>query len=471
MSGGCAGPLESPPVSLVSLADIGLSGPPDTDAAGLGAAPEQLAGRNNLVQLIQLRWLAVAGQLATILTVHGALRIALPLVEMLGLLGVLGLFNVACWLHARRARAVHDVELFAGLVVDVGVLAGQLYYAGGVTNPFVFLFLLQVVVAAVLLRRGYGWGIVALTALAFIALTAWHRPLALPHEQGTELSVDYIGGLLICFLLDAALLVIFIDRITANLRRRDARLAELRQRAAEEDHILRMGLLASGAAHELGTPLATLAVILGDWARMAPFAAEPELREEIEEMQTQVQRCKAIVTGILMSAGETRGEAPVLTTLHDFLDDLVVQWQRTRPSVDLHYERHVQEDMDIVSDTALKQMIFNVLDNAADAAPHGRLHFFVDHHEGQLEMLVQDSGAGFPPQMLEQFGKPYQSSKGRPGGGLGLFLSVNVARTLGGQILARNRAGGGADVRITLPLAALRPRARLASRTFRHGRR
>lgn len=432
-------------------------------------APEQLAGRNNLLQLVQLRWLAVAGQLATVLTVHGALGIRLPLREMLGLLAVLTLFNVASWLHARRARAVHDAELFAGLVVDVGVLAGQLYYAGGVTNPFIFLFLLQVVVAAVLLRRGYCWGIVALTGLAFIALTLWHQPLVLPHEQGTELSVDYIGGLLICFVLNAALLVIFIDRITRNLRRRDARLAELRQRAAEEEHILRMGLLASGAAHELGTPLATLSVILGDWARMAPFAAEPELREEIEEMQTQVLRCKSIVTGILMSAGETRGESPVLTTLHAFLDDLVAQWQRTRPSVDLHYQRHVEPDADIISDTALKQMIFNVLDNAADAAPMDRLRFEVDHEDGELRLTVQDRGPGFPPQMLERFGKPYQSSKGRPGGGLGLFLSVNVARTLGGQIVARNRPEGGAEVRITLPLAALRPRARLASRTFRHG--
>lgn len=454
-------------MSLVSLADVGADF--GVDAGGLPPAPEQWAGRNNLQQLIQLRWLAVAGQLATILTVHAALGVPLPLREMLGLLAVLALFNVACWLHARRARCVHDAELFAGLLVDVTALAGQLYYAGGVTNPFIFLFLLQVVVGAVLLERRYSWGIVALTGLAFIVLTTWHRPLVLPHEQGTELSIDYIGGVLICFMLDAALLVIFIDRIMANLRRRDARLAALRQRAAEEEHILRMGLLASGAAHELGTPLATLSVILGDWARMAPFAAEPELREEIEEMQAQVRRCKSIVTSILMSAGETRGESPVLTTLHAFLDELVAKWQRTRPSVDLLYERHVHHDADIISDTALQQMVFNVLDNAADAAPQGLLRFFVALEDGRLQLTVQDRGPGFEAPMLERFGKPYQSSKGRPGGGLGLFLSVNVARTLGGEIVARNRPEGGAEVRITLPLAALRPRARLASRTFRHG--
>src|SRR5207237_5915878 len=134
-----------------------------------------------------------------------------------------------------------------------------------------------------------------------------------------------------CFLLNASLLVIFIGRIGRNLRQRDATLANLRQRAAEEEHIVRMGLLATGAAHELGTPLATLSVILGDWARMAPFAAEPELREEIEEMQVQLQRCKSIVSGILLSAGEARGEAPAETTLHEFLDELVDEWLNTRP--------------------------------------------------------------------------------------------------------------------------------------------
>jgi two-component system sensor histidine kinase RegB len=219
-----------------------------------------------------------------------------------------------------------------------------------------------------------------------------------------------------------------------------------------------MGLLASGAAHELGTPLATLSVILGDWARMAPFAGEPELREEIEEMQVQLQRCKAIVSGILMSAGETRGEAPVQTTLHAFLDGLVQAWRATRPQGELRYERSGVPDLAIISDTALKQMIDNVLDNALDAAPQSPVRLLVLCEGGQLVLSVQDRGPGFEAGMLERFGKPYQSSKGQPGRGLGLFLSVNVARTLGGRIEAHNREGGGAEVIITLPLSALAPR-------------
>ena len=215
---------------------------------------------------------------------------------------------------------------------------------------------------AVLLRRPYAWALVAVATLAFAALSLWHRPLALP-GLGVELTPAFTAGLLACFVLDAGLLVVFIVRISRNLRQRDAALAQLRQRAVEEEHIVRMGLLASGAAHELGTPLATLSVILGDWSRMAPFAAEPELREEIEEMQRQIDRCKAIVTGILTSAGETRAVAPVETTLHAFLDGLVEEWKRTRGVPGLAYEREGL-DVPIISDTALQQMVANVLDNA-----------------------------------------------------------------------------------------------------------
>lgn len=427
--------------------------------AELPAAPEGRAGRANLLQLIQLRWLAVAGQGLTILVVDQLLRISLPLPAMLGLTALLGVFNLASGWRARLATPVSNLELFIGLLLDVGVLTAQLYLAGGTDNPFVYLFLLQVVVAALLLRPLYLWAMVLVTLMAFLALTEWHHPLALAPDALWALPPQYLGGLLLCFLLNVSLLVVFIGRISRNLRQRDAELADLRQRAAEEGHILRMGLLASGAAHELGTPLATLSVILGDWAHMAPFAAEPELREEIEEMQRQIQRCKTIVSGILMSAGEMRGEAAARTTLWAFVDNLASDWRRTRPSVPLEVERSGLPDAVIISDSALQQVIANLLDNASEAAPAQPLRLLADCvDDSWLRLRVIDRGPGFAPGTLSRFGHPYQSSKGQPGRGLGLFLSVNVARTLGGRLEARNCDGGGAEVTLTLPLASLLPR-------------
>jgi two-component system sensor histidine kinase RegB len=408
--------------------------------------------------LIQLRWIAVVGQILTIEFAFYGLDVWLPLEPMMAALGTLLVFNVASAFRCRVRRTVSNAEVFVSLLVDVALLTVQLYLSGGASNPFVFLYLLQVTLGAVLLKPAFTWTLFGVTATCFAALALFARPLTLQPDHNLGLASLYIQGMLICFALNAVLLVTFITRIGRNLRERDARLSALRQRAAEEDHIVRMGLLASGAAHELGTPLATLAVILGDWRRMPAFTADAELLQEVTEMETQLQRCKAIVSGILLSAGEARGESSAATTIHAFLDDLVEEWRRTRVRSALRYDNRFGQDLPVVSDSAVKQMIFNVLDNALEASGQGLnpdIHLDVTQADGELVLRCTDAGPGFAPAMLALLGKPYNSTKGRPGGGLGLFLVVNVARTLGGRVAAANRPEGGASVTIHLPLAAM----------------
>ncbi|RYF80872.1 MAG: HAMP domain-containing histidine kinase [Comamonadaceae bacterium] len=419
-------------------------------ASGLDA----VTGLKNLQQLIQLRWIAVFGQIVTIEVVHYGFAIAIPVRQMLALLAALVVFNVLSLLRWRTRRAVTSAELLFALLVDVGMLTAQLYLSGGAANPFVFLYLLQVILAAVLLPAWATWTLVGVTSLCFAGLALFAQPLPLATDTHRGLASPYMLGLLICFALNAALLVTFITRIVANLRERDTRLAALRQRAAEEEHIVRMGLLASGAAHELGTPLSTLAVILGDWQHLPHFSSEPELAEDVAEMQAQVARCKSIVSGILLSAGEARGESSAETTVCTFLDEVVRDWRARRPENRLRYSNRFGHDLPMVSDSALKQMIGNVLDNAFEASAKSQF-LEASRTDDSLVLTVQDDGPGFAPAMLAQLGKPYQSSKGRPGGGLGLFLVVNVARTLGGNVTAHNLEGGGAELRITLPLTAV----------------
>ena len=438
--------MQSP---LDFFAKAGKSSP-----SAAAANVEFAAGHKNMLQLIELRWIAVIGQITTIASAILIFGIELPLVHMLQVLACLIAFNIASHLRWHEHRPVSNGEMFMALLVDVASLTVLLYLSGGTTNPFAFLYLLQVIISAVLLEVAWTWSIVLITILCMAGLAMYAEPLALPFDHARGIASIYVQGLLVCFALNAALLVMFISRISDNLREKAAQLAGLRQRAAEEEHIVRMGLLASGAAHELGTPLATVSVILGDWKRMPEFRKNPELLEEITEMQTQLKRCKSIVSGILLSAGEARGESAVRTTMRGFLDGLVAQWRESRPVRAFAYNNHIREDLPVASDSALKQTIDNLLDNALEASPDW-VGMDARIEDRNLTLSVVDRGPGFAPGMLAQLGKPYQSTKGKPGGGLGLFLAVNVVRKLGGTVTARNRPQGGAEVVLCLPLSAI----------------
>ncbi len=412
------------------------------------------ANRRNMLLLIQLRWLAVAGQVATILLVHYAMRIPLPVGLLLMAPAGLVAVNLLSAAISARAGGVTDQGLMFALLADVTALTWLLYLTGGAANPFVALYLLQVVLGAVLLAQVYAWALIALTSLCFAGLGLRNRPLALPPTREDALLSLYLQGSLICFVLMAVLLVLFVTRISQNLRERDASMADMRQRAVEHDHIVRMGLLASGAAHELGTPLASLSVILSDWKRMPRLADDPDLAQDMTTMRAEVERCKAIVTGILMSAGEARGQAPERTTVRAFIRAVVEASSAEGVAVEIRDQ--LSQDPAIIADPALRQVLGVLFDNAAEAGAR-RIVVTLGQAGELLEITVRDDGPGFAPEILDRLGKPYTSTKTRPGAGLGLFLLMNVIRSLGGTVEAANPPAGGGEVRLRLPLSALAP--------------
>lgn len=413
------------------------------------------ADRKNMRLLIDLRWVAIAGQLLAIAFARIGLGIALPLTPMLFVAGALIAMNLASLVWAFDHPQVSHLVLLLMLLLDIAALSAQLYLSGGAGNPFAFLFLLQVALAPVLLESWANWLVVlaAGSGLGFVALV--HRPLVFPSGDSRAQVIGWpLAGLLVCFALEAALLVVFARRMMRNLRQRDIALAALQRRAVEEDHIVRMGLLASGAAHELGTPLSVVSVILDDWQRMSLVPASGEQAQELQEMQKAVQRCKSIVTGILLSSGEARAEATQLNALRSFMDDVITEWRAAHPAAAIDYRNLFDDDLQIVSDAVLKQVIFNVLENAYEASP-AWIAISLQRDQGLLKLSVRDRGPGFTADMLEHLGWPYHTTKTRAGGGLGLFLVVNVVRKLGGEVQATNHAAGGAEVTITLPLSKL----------------
>lgn len=411
------------------------------------------ASARNMALLVQLRWLAAAGQLVAIWVSVRLLGVRLDVPPLVAVPILMVVVNGLTLLLDRGREGYSHVELLGALTLDMLALAWQLYFSGGTSNPFTFLFLMQIVIAAILLPPNWSAIVAAMAALIVARLAFVHRPLDLPAGTFDGTIELFQLGNLVCFVLVAALLVFFVIRMDRNRRQSETALSALRQQATEEQHIVRLGLLASGAAHELGTPMATMSVILGDWQRHPAIMADADLRDELQDMASELRRCKSILSGILLSAGEARGDNPQITTLGEFLGTIAAEWNE-RGHGAIRLRNMVQTDRPIVADPALRQIIGNVIDNALEVSPEF-VEIRAEMTGGDIVLTVLDLGPGFAPEMLESIGRPYNSTKGRDGGGLGLFLVVNVVRKLGGRVQVQNRTARGAMVRLEIPMASL----------------
>ncbi len=400
----------------------------------------------NMRQLIQLRWIAVAGQLFAILISYYGLGVPLPLIPMIGIIGLLALANLA--FSAMLPRAIGWDELSLSLMLDMAALTGLLFLSGGSNNPFISLYLVQVVLGAILLPQLVAGLLAVAACAAYALLSLQYWPLKLPDPATALMQL----GQLIAFAMVAVLLVLFIARTSRNLRARDDYLAELRQRAIEEEGIIRMGLFASGAAHELGTPLSSLSVLVADWQRHGAFAGDPDLAQELVEAGAEVDRCKRIVSNILHSAGTARGEAMESVRARTLLDEVAQEWADTHREVPFDRATEALAMVRIPAEPALRQAVWSLLENAAEASP-AAVSLTAQVEDDAVVIAVLDRGPGFGTSQLRAAGQLFQSTKG-PGHGLGLFLAGNVARQLGGSLHVANREGGGAAVRLILPLAS-----------------
>lgn len=267
----------------------------------------QNTNRKNLLQLILLRTIAIIGQAITILLVDNFLEINLPLKQMFGTLAALIILNSFSFYRYKSQKNISDKSLFIELIFDVIAFALQIYFSGGASNPFISLFLLQVIIAAILLKKIYSRLIALITITLYITLSFKYQELHAFHnhgEMGNFFSL-HLQGMLLSYIFAAFLLLIFINKIMQNLRERDEKIHAMKKDAIEKNQIIRSALLASAAAHELGTPLATISVILGDWKKMN---LEKDLNKDIATIENQVERCKKIITEILTSTKNKRVE-------------------------------------------------------------------------------------------------------------------------------------------------------------------
>ena len=412
--------------------------------------PSLSPAATNLRRLLVLRVIILAGALLALGFAVARLGMLLPVRPILLTLAGLAAASLATLWRLRLAVPVRDGEIFGHLLLDVAALTVLLYFTGGSSNPFVTLYLLPLAIAAAALPAGFVWAMAATTTACYSALFFWHVPLGPDaHAHSADFSI-HVFGMWIGYVLSAGLIAGFAVKMRNTLREREQALAVLRETALRQERAVALGTLAAGAAHELGTPLSTMAVLVKD--------IEPEQgvsADKLGILRAQIARCKEILASLSSAAGQVRAEAGRSLPLDEFLRELLDRWQAARPGVSAATRfAGPQPAPRIVAEQTLAQAITNILNNAADASPANvevEAHWTAD----VLTLAIADRGPGLAPELAGSAGQAILTTKS-DGLGLGLFLAYTTLQRFGGEVRLTNRDGGGVLCRLTLPLIALR---------------
>lgn len=419
------------------------------------AAPIPERNWVNIQWLARLRWAEVAGQALTVLAAQFLLGGRLPIAALLGVISIGLVSNLVIetyffggrrGLRLQAEAPVHPVEewhIALVMMIDIASLTGLLYLTGGPHNPFAFLYLVQIALAAVLVQALWTWMLVGLSFVGFGILILAHQPLEIPEDSrviGAWVALGVASGFVVHFLL----------RITGALAQRERELTEARGLAARQERLAALATMAAGAAHELSTPLGTVALAAKELER----ALTGDLAADARLIREQVGRCRAILEQMQQGAG-TVGEGLAPCTVAELLDETFVGI-RESPRVVKELADDVASSVLRVPPRAVSQALRSLVTNAQDASPATSAVVVSVRRDGEvLTVVIRDRGGGIPSDVMQRIGEPFFTTKapGR-GMGLGLFLARAVVEGVGGTMKIDSPASnseGGTEVRVQLP--------------------
>ena len=429
-------------------------------AAGTGAG-----GRVRLRTLSNLRWMAVAGQSAALFLVYFALGYSLPILYCAIAILVSATLNVVLALRYPPSHRLTNREATFYLAFDVLQLAALLYLTGGIANPFALMFVAPVVIAASTLNLG---NVLILAGIAFASVSliaVVHRPLPWPEHEVLALPQLYQAGIWTALVIGIGFTSVYAWRIASESARMSAGLAATQLALSREHRLAALGALATAAAHELGTPLGTIAVVARELERSLPEHSSDV--EDVRLLREQAERCRAIIAR-LANPGEALLGSTARLPLGAFLDDIAGAHRGDDLEIRITVSPHPtgeNPEPQVWRAPELLHGLGNIIENAADFAG-SLVQVNAGWDEQFLYISVADDGPGFAPEIFEALGEPYITS--RPGHhalgesdigpqgpldehegmGLGFFIAKILLEQTGGLVNAENPPGGGALVSV-----------------------
>jgi len=413
----------------------------------------------SLTWLLRLRWVTALGQTAAILVAERLLPDEIQALPLLALVAFGALSNLALMLRLRRAEPVRPALPGLVLGLDVLLLTGLLYGSGGAANPFTAIYLVHITLAAVVMRGLWAWALGALSLSGFGILFVWnvhvHSLAHMDHGGGGGVSLHLVG-MWVAFAITAALIAAFVGLVTKALRQQDEELAALRDLTARQSRLAALTTLAAGVAHELGTPLGTIAVAAKELQRAAEALGGQgsDLAQDAALIREEVGRCRGILDQMADPSGTTLGEAFQAVAWLDLeaeLADGLAPEDRSR--LEFQWPSSACGPM---PRRGLVRALRAILSNALEATPRpGAVTILAREEEGAWQLEVKDQGSGMAPEVLARAGEPFFSTKPTGSGmGLGLFLARTFAEQLGGELRVESHPGQGTRVQLSWPQVA-----------------
>lgn len=407
----------------------------------------------NLRSLLIIRSIALLGQIGVLCYVLMSSRTTEDLWGMTISLAALGLLTMATFWRCSRPLPVSDGEFLAHLLIDVCGWTALMYFTGGANNPFVSYYIVPLVIAAAVLPWRHTWLVAVSSLVAYSLLLYYYRPFPLftPHAQmghGGSANV-HILGMWFNFLFSAGLITYFVVRMANQLRQQEARAVAQREDRLRSDQIMAVASLAAGTAHELGTPLSTMTVLLDEM--LSDDRLGDQAREDCNLLKEQVAQCKSTLTDLSRTAEMSNPEQKVTLNIARFVDQSIARWSVRRPGSSYQSICDGSGSIPVIRcDSTLSQAFENLLNNAADAGSK-RVEVRYDWNNTEARISVRDWGCGIKPELLEDIGKPIIRAH-RNGLGIGLLLSHATVERYGGRIELRNAEDTGAIATLYLPL-------------------
>ena len=428
-----------------------------------------LDSRLRMQTIVRLRWFGVLGQLATVVVVYWGLDFDLPVAPCLLLIALSAWVNVGLRILYPARHRLSPVFATAVLAYDIVGLAALLYLTGGIENPFALLFIAPVTVSAATLplRNTVLLGILAIASATL--LIGVHLPLPWSRTGALALPLMYKIGVWSAIVAGMLFLALYTARLSKEARLMTAALAASELVLAREQRLHALDGLAAAAAHELGTPLATIALVTKELEHEAKSV--PHIAEDIALLRSQAERCREILRKLTRSPG-AQDPHHVSLPLTQLIQEAAQPYQSAAIKIDIiarpFATRSTNEDVDLREPIGQRRpgVIFglgNLIENAVDFA-RGRVEVMALWDDQEVSITVSDDGPGFSPEVIDTLGEPYvttrpsgQRAKGAPTEGSGLGLGFFIAKTLlersGARVTVSNRAGPatGAAVRVAWP--------------------